>query len=105
MATTTTTKAPAPALRATGAFSHRKMLEQQQLVDRQRGEVTSARARHARELAELITRQTLEERDLERRHRRELAKLWMHHGRKMGRWINSVMADHDAAAAALEGVP
>lgn len=79
-----------------------KLKEQQALVDRQRGEVTAQRTRHARELAELITRQTLEERDLESLHRRELARMWMHHGRRMGRWVAGVLEGHQLAAAELD---
>jgi hypothetical protein len=79
-----------------------RMLAQQALIDRQRGEVTSTRARHARELAELVARQVLEDRHLEKRHRGELARLWISHGRKVGRWIHGVLEDHQAAAAALD---
>jgi hypothetical protein len=88
--------------RTNGTGTYAKLEEQQELIDRQRGEVTSTRTRHARELAELVARQVLEERDLERKHRRELARLWMHHRRKMGRWILGVREDHQAAAAELD---
>jgi hypothetical protein len=79
-----------------------KLREQAELIDRQRGQVSTMRARHARELAELVARHTLEERDQERTHRRELARLWIGQGRAMGRWILDVLEAHQAAAAALD---
>jgi hypothetical protein len=88
--------------RTNGTATYAKLIEQQQLIDRQRGEVTDIRVRHARELAELVARQVLEDRDLEKRHRSELALMWMHHRRKMGRWIHGVPEGHQAAAAELD---
>jgi choline dehydrogenase-like flavoprotein len=63
-----------------------KLREQQELVDRHRGQRSEQLARHARETAEQLTRHVDEEKALAEAQQREVAQLWRRHGRELAGW-------------------